>query len=268
VSSCAPINRSALAVIAGMMVFTSSARADFVVNVGSSPTPASWGGVSAWSSSNPGDQTTNFYWTGDSWDSNQAASVGNFLTKTSYFSATASSPAIPKANLEFVKSPAANGLPSTPISFGSTGAVTEVVTKMLVEVAGFKGSNELWYNDTTGFHKIFNGSDGTGSGASFTAYGVFFLELRRGSFIQSTENSGGAANFSVFRDKTARDTVYLGIEDLKLSESDKDYNDMVISMHSLSPVPAPPTALLAGLGSLGSLGFYLLRAFACRSVVV
>jgi hypothetical protein len=193
-----------------------------------SPTPATWGGVAAWNPSNSGSQTGNFYWAGDSWDSNQPANVGNFLTKTGYFSGAITSPNIAQANLEFVKGSGTGGLPTVPISFGSTGAVTEV-TKILIEVAGFSGSNELWYKDTTGYHKVFGGSDGTGSEATLTAYGSFFLELRRGSFIRSTENASGAGNFSVFRDRTAKDTIYVGIEDLNLSEADKDYNDMVIS---------------------------------------
>jgi len=63
-------------------------------------------------------------------------------------------------------------------------------------------------------------------------------------------SSGDSSNFAFFRNANISGTWWFGVEDLPVgSGSDNDYNDMVVKVSTV--VPLPPTLMLLGSGMLG-----------------
>lgn len=162
--------------------------------------------------------------------------------------------------------------PDPHVSFIKTSPAEQVV--LLFEIAGNKNDNALYiYNLASPAEKIlvFAGPVFPGSPSATTVvipYATYGYELiGPGGTFYSTPVAGGTSrgNFAFFAPTGSYSSTgppgqytgnvwYVGVEDLRLCGSDKDYQDMVFRV---TVVPLPPTVLLLGSGlmGLGLLGF-------------
>lgn len=172
---------------------------------------------------------------------------------------------------------------STDYSFTSTGATTAT---MIIEIAGNAGSNSFGiYNtfDTSKKALIFTGSASAGATATLsflgngsvdvtigmtttnyagigTAFG-FYISGGGGTYYSDDTKNGGDAQALIYQgagelielngqDRTFLTTDWIvAFEDLDVpSISDEDYNDLVVYVGGLTPVPEPTTLMLIGGG--------------------
>ena len=139
------------------------------------------------------------------------------------------------------------------------GASATLPATLRIEIAGLKDSNEFgWYDigSPSELHPIFAGTDSAILSTTFAPSAGYGLYLKSNDNIYLTQSGisptdPGNQHFTVFND-TAHGNYWMGMEDLPLSASDKDYNDMVVSIHA---VPEPASVLLVGSG-LVLLGYF------------
>jgi hypothetical protein len=162
----------------------------------------------------------------------------------------------------------ANGSADSSFYLQKTGSSDSAALK--IEIAGNKDINSFGWYDTTDQNRtqnqIFSNLQGAGQSSTFTptaTYGFYFIGSQGTYYTQAT-GDGRAQHFAIFQQSGAAgsEVYWLGMEDLNLQSSDKDYQDMVVKISGVS-VPEPGVFLFLAimLGSLGMFGL-MVRRFA------
>jgi len=203
-----------------------------------------------WQTWNAGqaDNSGSFYWNHTSWDGGYE-NVGSCLT-TANCGLTDAPGALPFLGQ-------ANGQAFSNFYFAGSG--TPVTATLEAEITAASPYDYIgWYDveDPSQFGIIFSPTSGTGATVTFTPsteYGLFFADtasnVNQHFLSQSTSaysNDQGNQHFAVF--EGSDNTYYVGAEDLPFSNTDLDYNDMVVKMSGTSAVPEPGAVLLVAVG--------------------
>ena len=270
-----------LAVIASIVLVMGTANA---LTLQPAATGVSW--QPAWTADENGDP----YWDGNSSDYTQPGNIGNFIAGSGAFTGHPESPNNPF--MPYLQGTGTNaGLNGMPIDVYFQSAAPNWAA-LKIEVAGLsnwnyfgiyeKGSkagidyglNELLTTPpgTKGVSQktmlLFQGTDSPGASLTFvspwTDFGFYLAtedptnpgNVLRAFFSESTLNSGtesGKQHFAFFQAKTgAYPAYYIGAEDLPLSSSDKDYNDLVVYIQAI-PDASTWMLFLSGVPALALL---------------
>ncbi|MBI5575760.1 MAG: DUF4114 domain-containing protein [Deltaproteobacteria bacterium] len=111
-----------------------------------------------------------------------------------------------------------------------------------------------WLTSSSGV--IFGGSGvaaGAFSGIPINGFG-FYISGQGGTFFSIDQLNGGYAQMLAYQ-QAASNTWILAFEDLPRAGADGDFNDKVVSVESIVPVPEPGTMFLLGSGLVGLAGW-------------
>jgi hypothetical protein len=192
------------------------------------------------------------YWDNTSQDVGQK-NIGYYLTNTGAFSGgTGPGVAFPYWGI-------GGGLADLNFYFNNTNGSRQ--TAMQIEVAGNDALNTFGYYDTVGIYQLFTGPQTAGASTTFSPVGNygFYIGTPTGNYYtQSSMNPAADQQFQHFAlFQQSADNYWIGMEDLPFLDSlgnkvsDKDYNDMVVTVR---PVPIPAAVWLLGSGLLGLAG--------------
>jgi hypothetical protein len=130
---------------------------------------------------------------------------------------------------------------------------------LTLEIAGNAGSNQFgWYllgtdpTNAANRNVLFTGPQGSGTVSNFNPSGSYgFYILAGGTTLYTSSLFGGATDqhFAVFQQ--ADGSLWIGVEDLALRSSDRDFNDMVIK---ITPVPEASSMAMLGIGLVALVG--------------
>ncbi len=235
------------AALGGVLFLSSAVWADTVVG----SADAEW---QTWQSSSPSNNGGEF-WDNRSWDG-RSCNIGYWLTGA----ATGCSNSLASSGLPLGQAPGelafwgrTRGTNDSSYYFSSSNA--DRVATLRIEVAGNRNYNSFgWYSLSapSTLNQLFAGANGPVlDSAAFTPTGNFgyYFTDRDGNTYRTSGSSH--QRFALFRETpggtsgTEADTYWLGLEDLPLSASDRDYNDLVVR---ISEVPEPAAYLVLGLG--------------------
>jgi len=267
-----------LAVIASIVLVMGTANA---LTLQPAATGVSW--QPAWTA----DENGNPYWDGNSSDYTQPGNIGNFIAGTGAFAGHPQSPNNP--SMPYLEGTGTNaGANGMPIDVYFQSAAPNWAA-LKIEVAGLSNWNYFGIykqgdlpSNLTELLKtppgtqgpsgksmlLFKGTDVPGASLTFvspwTDFGFYLAtedptnpgNVLRAFFSESTLNSGtesGKQHFAFFQAKTgAYPAYYIGAEDLPLSSSDKDYNDLVVYIQAI-PDASTWMLFLSGVPALALL---------------
>src|SRR5690606_39902099 len=154
----------------------------------------------------------------------------------------------------------ADGSADSDVSFEVGGG--SITATIVVEIAGLADSNILgWFELPAAtppvLHPLFAGADGSGATTTFTPTNPFGFYLTSDGNTYYTVASlnttdQGVQHFAFLTQSIGSGSLFIGAEDLPMSRSDKDYNDMVIRVS----VPEPGSLMLLGVGLLSLAGVH------------
>jgi hypothetical protein len=221
-------------------------------------------GMGSWQAYVTPNENNRPYWDGNSDDSNQPATIGNFLTKTGFFETSQNTYSPGLDNPLWYGYKKGKAVANVNFSMSEPG----VQMQLLVEVAGYAGSNVFgWYyteNNSITYRKtIFAGSDNAPSSnlviIDKPAFGFYLYVASENKYYHTeskyNQTDANAQHFAFFRASLDEGptTFWIGAEDLRLRSSDHDYNDMIIRV-SAAPFPDSLVLWLTGLVGIGALG--------------
>jgi hypothetical protein len=154
---------------------------------------------------------------------------------------------------------------------------------MMLEISAYENANTFGiysYADPTKMLQIFTGANNADGGQPFdsasvsfgggsvqietdsstkidnfgTAFGFYITTPENKTFYSEDDKNGGSAQMLTYAFPGVPNEFIVACEDLVLGNSDWDYNDLVVKVSEVQPVPEPATMLLLASGLVGLAG--------------